>query len=63
MGIAYSTKDYLEYYNYWPALLQVLNSEANEKRLIEYIQNAMCKPSPFDAKLKSLVIVRKILEK
>lgn len=43
--------------------MQLCPSETNEKKLIEYIHNVMCKQSPFDAKLKSLVLIRKILDK
>lgn len=63
LGISYNVKDYLEYYSYWPAVLQLCPTDSNEKKLIEYIHNLMCKQSPFDAKLKSLVLVRKILDK
>lgn len=44
-------------------MLQIRPTQENESKFISYIMNVMVQQSPFDAKLKSLVILKKILDK
>lgn len=43
--------------------MNLCTSEVLERKFVEYGAAVMCKPSPFDAKLKSLIMLRKILDK
>lgn len=64
INVKYDARDYLEFYAVWPNLNNFIQSKSNEEKLIFYIMAIILKSqAPFDAKLKSLQILKKILEK
>ena len=63
LSLKYDVKDYTEFFAVWPAMANFCPSKRIEDRLITFIINVIVNQSPFDAKLKSLQLLRRIMEK
>jgi hypothetical protein len=61
--VKYDLKDFAEFHYFWGWVLKNCPSIQNEDTFLTFILKSLLSPAPFDAKLRALQILRKLIDR